>query len=338
MTGKNALVISGGGAKGAWAVGVLRHLLKDKRQKFDIAVGTSTGALISPLAVLGDIDDLVEAYTTVKKRDILGCRFTGNLALNALFGLFSGKDSVFSTGPLRRRVEKTLDGSRWQRLVSGPAEAWVSVVNLQTGAIEYYGSHQPNMKRERFIEAMVASASIPVFMSRAEIASAPGCSFVDGGVRDLIPLGQAIRLGARDITIIILGPEPQPKRKDYNRLYKMLERTIDLQGEETATNDIEFGQLVTREVLWRRRLRENLKAAGLEPAKVDAGFERTSKQDEPLARDDRPYEAVSFRLIRPAGSLGGTLDFDPKRMAESEQAGYDFASNLDNWRRIPRQP
>jgi predicted acylesterase/phospholipase RssA len=41
--GKKALVISGGGSKGAWAVGVLRYLMKEEEpsQKYDIVVGTS---------------------------------------------------------------------------------------------------------------------------------------------------------------------------------------------------------------------------------------------------------------------------------------------------------
>jgi predicted acylesterase/phospholipase RssA len=44
-----ALVISGGGSKGAFAVGVLKYLFQEKGHEYDIISGTSTGALIAPL-------------------------------------------------------------------------------------------------------------------------------------------------------------------------------------------------------------------------------------------------------------------------------------------------
>ncbi|MDG2443864.1 MAG: patatin-like phospholipase family protein, partial [Flavobacteriaceae bacterium] len=40
---KKALVISGGGSKGAFAGGVAEYLLKEKKKTYDIFLGTSTG-------------------------------------------------------------------------------------------------------------------------------------------------------------------------------------------------------------------------------------------------------------------------------------------------------
>src|SRR4030067_1413861 len=79
---KTALVISGGGAKGAFAVGVLKYIYKKYRNTgwFAITGGTSTGALISPIAALmgapdptgsDALDVLVDVYTTVETTDIL---------------------------------------------------------------------------------------------------------------------------------------------------------------------------------------------------------------------------------------------------------------------------
>jgi predicted acylesterase/phospholipase RssA len=69
---KNALVISGGGAKGSFAVGVLKYILLNKPDiKFDIICGTSTGALITPYAALGNIAALERIYTTMKTEDII---------------------------------------------------------------------------------------------------------------------------------------------------------------------------------------------------------------------------------------------------------------------------
>jgi NTE family protein len=335
---KHALVISGGGAKGAWAVGALRHLFKDKNQRFDLVVGTSTGALIAPLAALGEIDDLVRIYTTVKDTDVISFRFPGkNVVMNALASLLRGKDSIYGTGPLRKTIDQHLSQGRWNRLVAGPVPAWVSTVSLQTGEIRYIGSHQPGVSRERFAAAMLASGSIPVYMQRIRIPGEDGQWFVDGGVKDVIPLGHAIREGARDITAILLGIEPPPAKDEFKRIHKMLLRTISLQMEETAANDLGYGDLITRELLWRSRLR-NILARGTSDRVVDAAFEEASTQDEPLSAKGRRFAAVRLRLLRPKEEIGDTLDFRPERLKAYEQAGYDFAVDDSNWSCIPAHP
>ena len=43
---KRALVISGGGSKGAFAVGALKNLIRERNLTFDVVAGTSTGAAI----------------------------------------------------------------------------------------------------------------------------------------------------------------------------------------------------------------------------------------------------------------------------------------------------
>ena len=50
VKGKKALVISGGGSKGAWAGGAIQYLLEGKEKDYDLYVGTSTGSLLYPLS------------------------------------------------------------------------------------------------------------------------------------------------------------------------------------------------------------------------------------------------------------------------------------------------
>ena len=50
---KKALVISGGGSKGAFAGGVAQYLIEESKQEYDLLFGTSTGSLlISHLAAV----------------------------------------------------------------------------------------------------------------------------------------------------------------------------------------------------------------------------------------------------------------------------------------------
>ena len=69
---KRALVISGGGSKGAFAVGILKRLFNEyPNLDFDILVGTSTGSLMVPYVSIGEMKLLEKLYTEQKTEDIV---------------------------------------------------------------------------------------------------------------------------------------------------------------------------------------------------------------------------------------------------------------------------
>ena len=99
----NYLVISGGGANGAYGAGILKAWSElGTRPEFTIVTGVSTGALTAPFAFLGsDYDAVLEQlYTTLDTTQLINIR-----------GLFSilGADSVVDTTPLSRQLEKFID-------------------------------------------------------------------------------------------------------------------------------------------------------------------------------------------------------------------------------------
>ena len=93
------LALSGGGADGAYGVGVLNGWTKTgTRPKFDIVIGVSTGALMSVYAFLGPHYDemLKRLYIDQKESDIFRPR-----GVTALVS-----DSVYDNGPLKKQIEK----------------------------------------------------------------------------------------------------------------------------------------------------------------------------------------------------------------------------------------
>jgi hypothetical protein len=95
----NYLVVSGGGANGAYGAGVLKAWSElGTRPEFTIVTGVSTGALIAPFAFLGSQYDaeLERFYTTLDTTRILDTR--------NFFAMF-GADSVVDTTPLSRVLE-----------------------------------------------------------------------------------------------------------------------------------------------------------------------------------------------------------------------------------------
>ncbi|MBB2719014.1 UNVERIFIED_ORG: hypothetical protein GGD48_004273 [Rhizobium etli] len=98
----NYLVLSGGGAGGAFSVGALKAWSDRKeRPEFDIVSGVSTGALIAPLAFLGPAydDTLVDLYTSGVAKELVDADFLPK----ALLG-----PSLLKQEPLRRMVERHL--------------------------------------------------------------------------------------------------------------------------------------------------------------------------------------------------------------------------------------
>ena len=65
-----ALVISGGGSKGAFAGGVAQYLMDELHYKYDLFVGTSTGSLLISHLALDEVDKIKEVYTSVNQNSI----------------------------------------------------------------------------------------------------------------------------------------------------------------------------------------------------------------------------------------------------------------------------
>lgn len=71
-----ALVISGGGSKGAFAGGVAQYLIEEKKHEYDLFLGTSTGSLLIPHLALGHIKKIHSVYTNVTMSSIFNiCPF-----------------------------------------------------------------------------------------------------------------------------------------------------------------------------------------------------------------------------------------------------------------------
>ena len=65
-----ALVISGGGSKGAYAGGVAQYLMETQGHKYDLFLGTSTGSLLISQLANNNIKRAHDVYTNVNQNTI----------------------------------------------------------------------------------------------------------------------------------------------------------------------------------------------------------------------------------------------------------------------------
>ena len=66
----SALVISGGGSKGAFAGGVAEHLIRVQCRKYDLYLGSSTGSLLVSHLALNKIEKIKKGFTEVTQESI----------------------------------------------------------------------------------------------------------------------------------------------------------------------------------------------------------------------------------------------------------------------------
>lgn len=314
MENKKALVISGGGAKGAFAAGAIKYIMIELGLNFDIVVGTSTGALIAPLVVSKDISNLIHFYENVKKQDILNNR-------SEIFAfLFS--DSLNDTRPLKRLIDSFFgDKLRYKRLIESPTELFVTVVNMQTGAVEYGNQHIDS--KSILLKKILASASIPVVMPPVKIGK---YQYIDGGVKEIVPLGKAIEEGATSIVSIILSPcqeNRKPMRKKFRNSMEILKRTIELLTDEIVDNDLKIANLYSEAIGYLDQIKKNAKEIlAIKDSELKKLF---SGMENPFSGK----RILEITTIRPDEELmESSLDFDPEKMRLMVDKGYKKAKEV----------
>lgn len=227
-----ALILSGGGARGAYEVGVLSYLfdhfarVRRRVPKIDLILGTSVGA-INGCFLASHLADpaiatrrLANIWSEVRMDEVLGFGISQMSALPRLL-LGGGKETVgvFDVEPMARLVEREV---AWRGIARAFRERRltalsVSATELSTGKTVLFmqmapGTPLPKHAPPRTIIRparigpihALASAAIPVLFPPVRLGQQ---LYMDGGVRQNTPIAPALRLGASHIFAIGLSAE-----------------------------------------------------------------------------------------------------------------------------------
>jgi NTE family protein len=333
--GKRALVISGGGCKGAFAVGVIKDLAANFPDiSFDVFVGTSTGSLISPLAALEEIGLLEQLYTTVTTDNII---VKGNILTRLL-----GDNSLFDARPLGNLIKQYYDDVRCNKIFGLNKEVYLATTCLQTGQPVYFSTRDAPMVTDYEVvklsnpdelrRAVMASACQPVFMPPIEVkkGSLPIRQYVDGGVREYAGIQLAIDAGADEIYAILLTPSNEVVDEvTYNDAFTILTKTTDIFTTDVGVNDVKIPATYNKALRYIAAVQKKMKDNGVPQATIDEYF------NIPFANPFTGKKPLKIYVIRPDAPLGGGpggLNFDPVEMkgmlAKGRQRIDDFMANL----------
>ncbi|MGB9779701.1 patatin-like phospholipase family protein [Caldanaerobacter sp.] len=214
------VVLEGGGARGAYQVGVYKALTEEGLEIRGVA-GTSVGALNGAIFVQGDIDKAWEIWENISYSRVIKAsdeeieKFKEGrleskdiaLLLEKLRGII--KEGGLDISPLRQLLQEAIEESKIRN--SGKDFAIVTVSLSDFKPLELYIEDIPYGK---LIDYLMASAYLPVF-KREKI---DGKSFLDGGVYNNLPANLLIDKGYKDLIIIRTGSFGIVRKVDFTGL------------------------------------------------------------------------------------------------------------------------
>ena len=243
--GKRAVVLSGGGTKGAYEIGVWKAL-RELSVDYQIVTGTSIGSINGALMAMGDFEKAEQIWRNMAMGDLMQAPQKKN-------GLREFIESFFLMNPINQRklidgavdnspfydfVEKNIDEARVRA-----SEVDYGLVTVRARDRKAFLLTKADIPEGQLKDYIIASSSVyPVFpMHRIQEEY-----FIDGMYHDNLPIELALSMGATELIVVDLHQKPQhPKfAGQSNVLY--LTPSEDLGGilafdHEKILSNIEMG-------------------------------------------------------------------------------------------------
>jgi len=304
-----ALVLQGGGALGAFALGAIRVLYGERGYRPDLISGVSIGAITAALLArpkdsdpLGTLEAFWKAVTVEaawwpepfqRYASSFGNPhfFTPRTDLWAAIGW----TSLYSTAPLKRTLETFVDIDALADPAASP-RLLVTATDVEAGQIEPFDSAKGGMT----LDHILASGSLPPSFPMTRIKDRP---YWDGGLFDNTPLGEVLGklsraegAGERQVVVVNLFPNAGKVPTDFGEVNQ---RMLDLMFANKTQGDLKLLE------------RFNAVSALLELIRKDGRWEELAR-DPVFVAADRDYVQVPEVLeITRAGATpnGAWSDF-----------------------------
>jgi NTE family protein len=284
MTKKTALVLSGGGAKGAFQAAAEKYAREVKGYQWDIIAGVSVGALNATMLAMHKYQRLFEIWNTISDDKV----YTGGFNLISVIKLLFGAKSFYGNEPLRKLLIQEFEPDKID------IDLRVGSVSLISGDYQEFRRGDPNM-----LEAVLASTVMPVIWTPEDI-SQRFCSMVDGGVRRITPIGDVLDVDLDEIVIINCNAEASSAlTQTPGNVVQIGLRTLDILLNELFVSDMN------------------------EFVKINALVKEAEQHGVTLHKPgtDKPLKYFECKIIEPDEALGDTLDFSQAAIQHSWKVG-----------------
>lgn len=240
---KKGLVLSGGGARGLYAVQILKRMRDDGFDFRDIKYisGVSVGSIIGAMMAQGDLNTIIEVFPNLKNADVYSGSFN---VFTGLLNRIRKRNYVLDIEPLHALLSKyiSLDKAKKSGVIF-----YIGFVDMNSG--QYVTVSQFDFEtNEDYIRAIMASCSQPVIWKPQSFHTYnsyyENCS--DGGIINVSPIKAVLNHCPDAVIIINSSPvKPTPVVGSFT-MEGMLLRTIDLAIVSSFAKDIEQFQEINK--------------------------------------------------------------------------------------------
>lgn len=198
------IVLEGGGAKGAYQIGVWKAM-REQGIKIKGISGVSVGALNGALICMGDIDKAIELWESItydrvmevdnEQMEHLMKRELKQLNLVDLTktGMKVLASRGFKVTPLKNMIDEFVEEDR---IRNSDIEFYLGTFCLS--GMKQLEIHAKEAEPEKLKDYLLASAYFPAFKNE----KLHGLSYVDGGVMNNVPIDTLIKNGYKDIIVV----------------------------------------------------------------------------------------------------------------------------------------
>ena len=337
------LVLTGGGARAAYQVGVVKAvrdiLGSPVRNPFPIVCGTSAGAInAATLAVFADnfsraVGNLLEVWEhmhcdQIYHTDPWRIMKTGARWLAAMM-LVSRRNpvSLLDNQPLREMLEKNLDFGKIQSHIDAGAlyAVCVTASGYTTGqSVSFFqgGSGLEGWERNQRIgaavplklELLLASASLPFIFPAVKVHRE---YFGDGSMRQIAPVSPALHLGADRVLIVGTGRQAPEQARARSNVYPSL---AQIAGH--ALNSIFLDSLMV-DIERMERINRTVKL--IPPDKLSDSTIQLRPVKVLFITPSQPLERIAARFVH---ELPATVRFILRPTGALNRSGSNLASYL----------
>jgi NTE family protein len=229
-----ALILTGGGAKGAYEAGAVAAFVEGGLP-IRLVAGSSAGALSAAMIVAGRADRLEAIWRSLTREQIYSLRaptfFAGLLPGWLTLRALGNAGSLLDSRPLRELITATVE---LERIRSSPIGLVVTATDLVRRESRVFDNQTVT------VDALVAAAAVPGLFPAVHVN---GAVLVDGGLTGRAPVLEALDAVPVDRALVVLSYAPDEHAAPATTIRRSMEEAFETTMLHQIRRDVELARL-----------------------------------------------------------------------------------------------
>jgi len=229
-----ALILTGGGAKGAYEAGAVAAFA-EAGVPIRLVAGSSAGALSAAMIVAGRADRLEATWRSLTRERIYSVRaptfFAGLLPGWLTLGALSGASSLLDPQPLRELITASVE---LERIRSSAIALVVTTTDIVRREPRVFDNHTVT------VDALVAAAAVPGLFPAVDV---DGALLVDGGLTGRAPVLEALEAAPVGRALVVLSYAQDERAAPPTTIRRSMEEAFETAMLHQIRRDTELARL-----------------------------------------------------------------------------------------------